>query len=102
VADILTPIGGGDETVMRAAMPIAGPAPYEAVHGPGMRAVYDLADLSASRFVVSTGQSGNPLSPHYDDLLPLWRNGETFTVNGTREALREEAEGDLTLMPLVK
>ena len=24
-------------------------------------------------FVLPGGQSGNPLSPHYDDLFPLWR-----------------------------
>ena len=99
LADIRVPVGGGDETVMRAAMPIRGAAPYEAVHGPGMRAVYDLTDLSASRFVVATGQSGNPLSEHYDDLVSLWLSGETFTLGGTRESLREAAEGDLTLSP---
>ena len=28
------------------------------------------------RFVLCGGQSGNPLSNHYDDQLPLWREGE--------------------------
>jgi penicillin amidase len=102
LADIRTPIGGGDDTVLRAAMPVASATPYEAVHGAGVRAVYDLADLSASRFSLSTGQSGNPMSAHYDDLLAFWRSGQTFTVTGTRASLRETAEGDLTLVPAIQ
>jgi penicillin amidase len=94
------PIGGDDETVACAAMIVTGPTPYEAVHGPGMRAVYDFADLAASRFVVATGQSGNPLSAHYDDLNPLWRTGRTITLGGSRAALRQAAEGELFLVPI--
>ena len=32
-----------------------------------------------SRFVAATGQSGNPLSPHYHDLTALWSAGVTVT-----------------------
>jgi penicillin amidase len=100
LADIVVPIGGDDETVACAAMIVAGPTPYEAVHGPGMRAVFDFADLAASRFVIATGQSGNPLSAHYDDLNPLWRTGRSITLGGLRTALRQTAEGELLLVPL--
>ena len=99
LADIVTPIGGGDDTIACAAMSIASPMPFEAVHGPGLRAVYDLADLSASRFIVATGQSGNPLSSHYGDMTSLWRDGKTITLAGTRERLRAEADGELILAP---
>jgi penicillin amidase len=99
IADIVTPIGGGDDTIARAAMPIVGSTPFEAVHGPGLRAVYDLSDLSASRFIVATGQSGNPLSSHYSDMTPLWRDGKTITLAGARERLRAEADGELILAP---
>ena len=37
-------------------------------HAASFRGLYDLADLARSRFVAATGQSGNPLSPHYRDL----------------------------------
>lgn len=30
----------------------------------------------ATRVALPGGQSGNPLSPHYDDLLAVWRRGE--------------------------
>ncbi len=53
---------------------------FTAVHGPEFRAVYDLADLDASRFIMAPGQSGNPLSRHADDLLRRWRDGRSLTI----------------------
>jgi penicillin amidase len=46
-----------------------------AVHGASYRGVYDLADLDRSLFVVTPGQSGNPLSRHARDFLTRWRDG---------------------------
>ena len=37
--------------------------------GPSERAIYDLSDFSNSVSTLPGGQSGNPLSPHYKDLL---------------------------------
>ena len=68
---------GGNDTVNRASMASGREgAPFENIHGPGYRAVYDLADLDRSLFIQAVGQSGNPLSPHYADLMPLWRDGK--------------------------
>ena len=68
---------GGDFTVNQGGMRFGNEdAPFEQVHGPGYRAVYDLADLDRSLFIQAVGQSGNPFSPHYADLLPLWRDGK--------------------------
>jgi len=50
------------------------PDDFRHVHGAGLRVVFDLADLSNSRFIIAGGQSGNPLSRHYDDLLEAWRD----------------------------
>ena len=47
----------------------------EAVHGASYRGVYDLADLDRSLFVVTPGQSGNPVSRHARDFLARWRDG---------------------------
>ncbi len=100
LADVRTPIGGGNDTVMRAASDIADPEqPFAAVHGAGYRAVYDLADLARSRFIVAPGQSGNPLSVHYRDLVQLWRAGQGITLGQSRETLEAEAAVRLTLVP---
>ncbi len=55
---------------------------YPHVHGASMRAIFDLANLDDSRFMLAGGQSGNPLSPHYRDLLPRWRDQQYFTMVG--------------------
>jgi penicillin amidase len=39
--------------------------------GPSMRVVFDLAD-SSGWFIVPPGNSGDPASPHYADLLEDW------------------------------
>ncbi|MEE8284243.1 MAG: penicillin acylase family protein, partial [Alphaproteobacteria bacterium] len=44
-------------------------------HGATFRAIYDFADLERARFIQPTGQSGNPLSSHYRDLIETWRDG---------------------------
>lgn len=44
-------------------------------HGPGLRALYDLADPARSRVIQSSGQSGIVLSPHYGSLLERWARG---------------------------
>ena len=58
--------------------------PFQHAHGAGYRAIYDLEDLDRSRFIQAVGQSGNPFSPHYDDLMELWRDGNYITLDPAR------------------
>ncbi len=51
---------------------------FRSVHGASFRAVYDLADLDRSRFMLAPGQSGHILSPGSRNLLTSWRNGATI------------------------
>ncbi len=53
-----------------------------------------------ARFVLPGGQSGNPFSPHYDDLLALWRRGEGVPIAWSREAVERAALKTLRLLPL--
>ena len=94
------PADGGNYTVNRAGFRIADPAaPFADIHGPGYRAVYDLGDLSRSRFMVATGQSGNPFSEHYDDLLSAWSDGRHVTMGGTRLTVQGNGGQALFLSP---
>ena len=54
--------------------------PFANTHAATYRAIYHLADLDQSRFVTATGQSGNPLSRHYDDLTVLWASGRAVPI----------------------
>ena len=50
---------------------------------PSMRMVLDVGDWDRSLFSLPGGQSGNPLSPHYDDLLPAWLEGTGVPIPWT-------------------
>lgn len=91
---------GGAYTLNRVAN-VLGSAdqPFTGVHGAGYRAVYDLADLAASRFMIVPGQSGNPLSTFYDHLLEPWRDGGWIRMGADRQQLRHQAEARLLLLP---
>lgn len=81
-------VDGGYHTLNRAS-PSARLArdPFAAIHGATLRSVLDFSDLDRSRFVVPMGQSGNPLSPWYDNLLESWRDLRYVTIAGRREDL---------------
>ncbi|MHC8509524.1 MAG: penicillin acylase family protein [Rhodospirillales bacterium] len=92
LANLSISVDGGCCTVNRADVSMRSQDPYSAVIGPGFRAVYDLADLDNSRFMAAAGQSGNPFSPHYKDLLEDWRDGGTFQLGAPRETLAAAGE----------
>ncbi|HSM38627.1 MAG TPA: penicillin acylase family protein [Candidatus Limnocylindrales bacterium] len=66
---------------------------------PNMRAVIDLGDPDASRWVLAGGQSGNPCSPHYADLFPLWLAGESVPIPFSRNAVAAATVQTLQLEP---
>lgn len=90
---------GGDTTLMRGRLKGTGPNPYLNVHGAGYRGVYDFADPDSSVFILSTGQSGHPLSRHYDDLGELWRRGEYIPMSLDPALARAGAVGITRLTP---
>lgn len=80
-ANLSIPTDGGDHTVNRGTF-VAEASRFPHTHGAGLRVVYDLADLGSSRFVIATGQSGNPISRHYGDMLEAWRTNRGFPLGG--------------------
>ncbi len=90
---------GGDNTLQRGRTSGQDPDPFQNVHGPGYRGVYDFADPDSSVFVTSTGQSGHFLSRHYDDLAQLWRRGEYVPMSLDADLARAAAVGVTILTP---
>lgn len=90
------PADGGNDTLQR--MAYRGDS-FDAGHGAGYRAVYDLADLDRSGFIISTGQSGHRLSPFYDTFLTRARDGELRPLTGTPSTLARSGATLLTLTP---
>ncbi len=56
---------------------------YPVKDGPAMRMLIDFADPSHSLSIIPTGQSGNVMSPHYDDQANMFNRGDyrTFVTN---------------------
>ena len=99
--DIGTETGGWQFTVQRAASRISDEeSPYANTHGAGYRAVYDLSDLDNSRFIIATGQSGHPLSPHYSDLVNLWRDGLFLPLAGSPADVAARGTGVTMMTPM--
>lgn len=78
LSDTMVPSDGDDFTVNRGSFV---PGQFTHVHGPGLRVIFDLSDLSKSTFILATGQSGNPLSRHYRDQLPDWLANHGRTID---------------------
>lgn len=74
-----TPTAGDGETLRRAAFRGDGPG-FADVHGAGFRGVFDLASPDGALGVLATGQSGHPMSIHYADQLPRWRDGRLLPI----------------------
>ncbi|MCC7417597.1 MAG: penicillin acylase family protein [Acidobacteria bacterium] len=79
--------------------PIASDRPFEQRHAPGYREVIDLSAADDSRFMIDVGQSGHPLSPHYDDFLPDWKAVRLHPMRTTAAEIAAGAAGTLRLVP---
>ncbi len=90
---------GDDHTLLRGVTSGEDPDPFMNVHGAGYRGVYDFADPDSSVFVTSTGQSGHPLSRHYEDLGELWRRGEYTPMSLDPALARAAAVGITRISP---
>ena len=72
---------------------------YETDWIPSMRMIVDLADLSRSLTINTTGQSGHAYHPHYSDMVDLWRNIEYHPMRWDSQQIQSQSEGRLRLLP---
>ena len=99
IMNVTQSISGGEFTIARSGLFGRGDQPFTAINGAGFRGVFDLADPDSSVFIISTGQSGHPLSRHYDDLAGLWRRGEYVGMSLDPDLARAAAVGTTRLIP---
>ena len=64
-----------------------------------LRSVFDVGNWGASRFIVLGGQSGNPLSKHYADFVPLYQRGEGVPVYWEDGDVARHTVATMTLVP---
>jgi penicillin amidase len=85
---------GGDSTTPNA----TGSGPRQTA-GASFREVIDVADWDHSMTINVPGVSGQPGSPHYADLLPLWADGRYHPLAFSRRAVESYAAERLMLLP---
>jgi len=86
---------GGDGTTVYLT---AGPG-FTQTDGASFREIIDLADWDNSVATNVPGQSGQPGSPYYGNLLPLWEKGEYFPLLYSRKAVEQGTAHLLWLRP---
>lgn len=91
------PIGGDNTTV--AVSSYSWLAPFNVVNHQSYRMIIDVSNWSNSVAVFATGQSGQPGSNHFSDMLPLWIRGDYNPLLYAQSDIDARKEGVLTLQP---
>jgi penicillin amidase len=72
---------------------------FKQASGASYREIFDLSDWDNSLAVNTPGQSGQPGSPHYSDLLQMWSEGKYFPLFYSREKIETNSTEKLVLEP---
>jgi penicillin amidase len=86
---------GGDGTTLNA----AGGAGFRQASGASFRQILDASDWDKSLAMNVPGASGQPESPFYDNLLPLWSRDQYFPLVYSRAAVEKHTRHRLLLKP---
>lgn len=71
----------GSPTTVNVAQYVVREFPITTSYGASQRHVVDMADVDGSGgFILPSGQSGLPASPHYGDMFARWRNGGLWLI----------------------
>lgn len=73
---------------------------FEQVAGASYREIFDLSDWDHSLAINAAGQSGQPGSPHYADLLTMWHDGQYFQLAYSKAAVDSVTTDILELKPM--
>ncbi len=86
---------GGHRTTVN----MTGGPQFRQTSGASFREILDFADWDNSVATSVPGQSGQPGSPYYGNLLPLWEKGEYFPLVYSRAAVERNTAWVLWLRP---
>jgi len=72
---------------------------YQQTNGASYRQILDVADWDRSVMTNVPGESGDPQSPHFDDLLGDWAAGRYHPMPFSRQAVEAAAVERISLVP---
>ncbi|WP_422860082.1 penicillin acylase family protein [Flagellimonas sp. S174] len=93
------PIVGTREVINNLAFPYDSTGYYKVNSGPSTRRIIDFSDIENGLSILPTGQSGNPLSEHYDDQAKMFVNGEFRKMMMNKVEIEETAKSKLVFVP---
>jgi penicillin amidase len=73
--------------------------PFGVISGPEYRLVVDLGDLDGASTILTTGESGLPGSPHYDDMVDPWVRVEYLPLAFSPAAVEAARSSETRLEP---
>ena len=90
------PKQGGSDTVNLSSYD---PTTFRQLGGPSFKVVMDVGNWDNSRAMNTPGQSGDPASPHYRDLAPMWLKGDYFPLLYSRAKVEAATVRRIELVP---
>ena len=103
IFNIVTPIGGGKTTVNVATYGATDAKDlniiFKNTHGPSLRHIFDFSNLENSKYIHSSGQSGNIFSNYYEDYNPIWAKGSYLPMSMQKANYLPASIGSLILIP---
>lgn len=73
--------------------------PFDCELGPSMRFIYDFAYPDEFYLILTTGQSGNIFSDHYNDQTQLFLSGKYMKIKTDEVLIKKSANSLLSLLP---
>jgi penicillin amidase len=73
--------------------------PFDCELGPSMRFIYDFAKPDEFYLILTTGQSGNIFSDHYQDQTELFLNGKYMKIRTDENAIKNPGNKLLRILP---
>ncbi len=93
-----TPASGGPAIVNATGWDV-GSGDFLVYSVPSMRMVLDVGAWDNSQAIHTTGQSGDPQSKHYGDMVKLWATGQYHPHRFSQDAIQAAAVETLTFVP---
>jgi len=93
------PIAGGNQVINKMGYPLSDAAIHQITSGPAVRTIIDFAQVQEALNIIPTGQSGNIMSPHYDDQAQMYVDGIYRAMLMDKERILEGNHQKLSLIP---
>lgn len=74
---------------------------FSVTTGPSVRMIIDVGSWDNSVFINNPGQSGIPLSVHYQDLASDWQRGEYKPLLYSEDLIQRESDYQIALSPML-